>query len=163
MNDQAPKKPDDDNKNNDLLNNMIAQARSMMRDAVATFKSNVRLGVHESVQSANKMLEFAEKQTNELRKPVSHGLKRVQQQVVPYWTEKAVRIYEQRLDYGPQLVTGSAVLVGGYKALRRGNGASMLPAAFYATFAGSLAYMIIYEPPVPPLEDWADWIFGEKK
>jgi hypothetical protein len=156
MSEQDPKKPNDVDKNS--LNGMMEQARSMVQSAVVTFKSNVRLGVHESVQSANKLLEYAEKQTKELSKPVSTGLKRVQQEV-PHWTQQAVRIYEQRLDYGPQIVAGSTMLVGGYMGLRRGK----LPAAFYASLTGSLAYMIVYDPPVPPLEDLADWIFGEKK
>lgn len=154
MSDQAPKKPADD-KN---TNNMMDQARSMMQSAVATFQRNVRMGVHESVKSVNKMLESVEKQTGEISKPVANGLKKVQQEV-PHWTQSAVRVYEQRLDYGPQIVAGSTFLVGTWMGLRRGK----MPAAFYATLTGSLAYMIVYEPPIPPLEDIADWIFGAKK
>jgi hypothetical protein len=156
---QDPKKPTNNENLNNSISNMMDQARSTLKNARATFERNVRTGVHESVHSANKLLASLEKQTSEVSKPVAQGLQRVQQEVVPHWTQQAVRVYEQRLDYGPQLVAGSTVLVGSWVALRRGK----IPAAFYGTLAGSLAYLIVYDPPVPPLEDVADWIFGEKK
>ena len=60
-----------------------------------------------------------------------------------YVFQRAVILYESREHYGPQLVAGSAFLVGSLVSLRRGR----IPGFFTATATGGCAYGAIYGAP----------------
>jgi len=56
---------------------------------------------------------------------------------------KAIVLYSQREYYGPQIVAGSAIAVGGLVTLRRGR----LPGFFTAGVTGTGTYTAIYGAP----------------
>ena len=62
---------------------------------------------------------------------------------VKYVIQRAVVLYQQREYYGPQLVAGSAFLVGSLVSLRRGR----IPGFFTAAATGGSAYGAIYGAP----------------
>ena len=68
---------------------------------------------------------------------------------------KVTQFYEKRKQYGPEIIGGSALLVGGIVGLRRGR----VPAIATAAATGFLAYVGVYEL---DLHRMPDIIFGRE-
>jgi hypothetical protein len=118
-------------------------------------KQSLRKGVRQSVAAANSLLASLEKTTAKFNQPITNGLRAVEYES-SIVASKAWHVYERRHEFGPHLVLGSAVLVGGVVGLRRGR----LSAALSAAGTGTLTYIAIYEP--IPLEEIPDLLFGKK-
>lgn len=121
----------------------------------AEVQKTVRSGIRQSVDAANGFLSSLHGTFKSVQGPihnVSESLKESSSKV----TNTAMTIFERRHEFGPHIVIGSGVLVGGIFALRRGR----ISGALGGALASSAAYMSIYNP--VPLDDVPDLIFGKK-
>uniref|UniRef100_A0A7S2HE19 Uncharacterized protein n=1 Tax=Helicotheca tamesis TaxID=374047 RepID=A0A7S2HE19_9STRA len=100
----------------------------LLRDAIKT-----------AVKSTNTLLASLEEITYETSSSFSSRLLTIGRQGRLVAT-KAYSAYEQRTEFGPQIVAGSAVLFGGLMALRRGK----ITGALSGVLGGSLAYGGVY-------------------
>ncbi|ACI65725.1 predicted protein [Phaeodactylum tricornutum CCAP 1055/1] len=119
-------------------------------------KKSVKNGIRKAVEATNRLLASLETTTDSVSKPLAKGVKKVEQEG-SYLAGQVMRVYERRYEYGPHLVAGSALAVGGLMTLRRGK----ILGAASAALSGGLAYVAVYEP--IPLQDMPDLIFGSKK
>jgi hypothetical protein len=108
------------------------------KDNTPTIPSvNLKSNLKSAIQSTNRALASLEDFVDiNISAPVSKGL---QQSAV--YTAKAKKVYEHRLEYGPYLVAGSAVVVGGIMSLRRGK----ISGALAGLLSAGAAYTAVYE------------------
>jgi hypothetical protein len=111
--------------------------------------------LHNGVESVNKVLSAVHDTADSVRSPILKGIDEVESRSSVVAT-KAMLMYERRHEFGPHIVGGSAIGVGGLIAMRRGR----VPGALMGIMAGGLAYLAVYES--VPLSDIPDVIFGKK-
>lgn len=121
-----------------------------MKDIQKSLKSSIK----SAVESANNVLAALEAQADKYGKPVITSLHNIQHEgeIV---ANKASHFYEKRKQYGPEIIGGSALVVGGIVGLRRGR----VPAVATAAATGFLAYVGVYEL---DLHRIPDVIFGRE-
>jgi 2-methylcitrate dehydratase PrpD len=90
-----------------------------------------------------------EKKSGEISQPLVQGLKVVEHEA-SYLASKGFQVYERRHEFGPHLVVGSALTIGGLVALRRGRFSGAISGALTA----GLTYVTLYE--LTPLDDLSD-------
>lgn len=114
-----------------------------------------RSGIKAAVSAANSTLTTLEQSTEGARKSTANVFETVaaQSSVV---TDTAKNTYNRRHEFAPELIGGSALLGGGFMALRRGRIAGVLGAAV----AAGAAYAVVYDE--INLERVPDLIFGKK-
>jgi hypothetical protein len=133
---EDPKKP----------TSVVGQAK----EAALVFQQSLRKTIHETVVATNGFLGSLEKTTGEMSQPIVQGLKVVEQEA-SYLASKGLHVYERRHEFGPHLVVGSALTIGGLVALRRGK----FSGAIAAGLTGGLTYVTLYE--LTPLDDLSDF------
>lgn len=116
-----------------------------------SLKAYIRTAVH----TTNQWLATAHDATDAVRVPLLKGLDAVGSSGSAVATQ-ALHVCERRREYGPYLVTGTAVASGGFVAIRRGR----YPGLTVGLLAGGLAYLAVYES--IPLQDVPDYLFGKK-
>jgi hypothetical protein len=139
---EDPKKPTDSS-----ATDLAGQAKK----AVLVFQESLRKSIHESVVATNTFLGALEKKTGEISQPVYTTLKSVEHEGSNV-ASKAFQVYERRHEFGPHLVVGSGLTIGGLVALRRGR----FSGAFSGALAAGLTYATVYE--VIVLDDLLDLI-----
>ncbi len=122
--------------------------------SASSIQSSLKSSIKAGVNSANKFLAGLEDKADEYGKPVVKSLQNIEREgeVV---ANKATKFYDQRKQYAPEIIGGSALLVGGIVGLRRGK----LPAVTTGAAAGFLAYLGVYEL---DLHRMPDIIFGKE-
>jgi hypothetical protein len=145
MSEEDPKKPTDSS-----APSLAGQAK----EAASIFQQSLRKSIHETVVATNGFLGSLEKTTGEISQPLVQGLKVVEHEA-SYLASKGLHVYERRHEFGPHLVVGSALTVGGLVALRRGRFSGAISGALTA----GLTYVTLYE--LTPLDDISD-LFRER-
>ena len=120
---------------------------------ISAMRASLKSGIKVAVDATNDALASAEETTISVRKPIAEGVKTVEHEGSKAISE-VWKAYEHRHEYGPHIVGGSALLVGGLVGMRRGR----IPAAVSAALIGGLAYTFVYEP--FPLQDIPDMLKG---
>jgi len=95
--------------------------------------------IKQFVSLTNSTLASFEKSTDEASSALVSRLQSLGKQG-RHVAAKAISAYDARGHYGPQIVTGAAVLVGGAVALRAGK----VPGAFAGGLGGLMAYENVY-------------------
>uniref|UniRef100_A0A7S2YS37 MICOS complex subunit n=1 Tax=Entomoneis paludosa TaxID=265537 RepID=A0A7S2YS37_9STRA len=129
---------------------------SGVKSQVGSIRGVLKGGIKATVDAANDGLAKIEESTISIQKPVVEGMKTAEKEGAKLITQGS-HIYERRHEYGPHIVGGSSLLLGGLVGLRRGR----IPGAVSAAVAGGLSYAFVYEP--IPLPDLPDMIFGKKE
>jgi hypothetical protein len=111
--------------------------------------------LHDGVESVNTFLSAVHDTADSFRGPILKGIDTVESGSSVIAT-KAMFMYERRHEFGPHIVGGSAIAVGGLTAVRRGR----VPGVLVGVMTGGLAYLAVYES--VPLSDIPDVIFGKK-
>lgn len=142
---ENPKKPTDSS-----ATSVVEQAKQ----AALVFKQSLRKSIHESVAATNGFLGSLEKKTGEMSQPLVQGLKVVEHEG-SFLLSKAYHVYERRHEFGPYLVVGSALTIGGLVTLRRGRFSGAISGALTA----GLTYVTLYE--LTPMDDLSD-LFRKK-
>jgi hypothetical protein len=142
---EDPKKPTDSS-----ATSLVGQAK----EAALVFQQSLRKSIHETVVATNGFLGLLEKTSGELSQPLGKGLKTVEHEGSNL-ASKAFLVYERRHEFGPHLVVGSALTIGGLVALRRGR----FSGAISGALTGGLTYVTLYE--LTPLDDISD-LFRKK-
>jgi hypothetical protein len=122
--------------------------------SVSSLQASLKTSIKSGVESANKFLAGLEERADKYGQPVVSSLHNIQHEgeVV---ANKVTQFYEKRKQYGPEIIGGSALLVGGIVGLRRGR----VPAIATAAVTGFLAYVGVYEL---DLHRMPDIIFGRE-
>lgn len=128
-----------------MSSNQDPQKKDDPHDDNTTSKS-LRDHIHAAVEATNKFLATVQDTTESIRAPIVKGLHSVESGGSRVAT-KAMHVYERRHEFGPYLVAGSAVTVGGIVSFRRGR----IPGALMGIMTGGLAYLAVYES--IPLQD----------
>jgi hypothetical protein len=136
---EDPKKPDLS------ATNLTGQAKT----TALVFQQSLRKSIHETVVATNSFLGSLEKTSGEISEPLVKGLKSVEHEGSNL-ASKAFHVYERRHEFGPHLVIGSALTIGGLVALRRGR----FPGAISGALTAGLTYVTLYE--LTPLDDLSD-------
>lgn len=137
------------------VSDSMQTAKDKMDIGVEHSRNALRMGIHAAVETTNQVLAQLEQTQQRVRDTLQepiHKTMHVGQQV----SEQIDTLYVRRHEYGPYLVGGSALLFGGFMALRRGR----LPGALAGTLAGGAAYVAIYDPIA--LDDVPDLLFGKR-
>lgn len=141
MSDQGSKKPKD-----------ATTTPSM--PSMASMKTSLKSSIKSGVESANNVLAGLEESADKYGKPVVTSLHNIQHEG-EIAANKATQFYDKRKQYGPEIIGGSALVVGGIVGLRRGR----VPAVATAAATGFLAYVGVYELDV---RRFPDIIFGQE-
>lgn len=122
--------------------------------SVSSVQASLKTSIKSGVESANNVLAGLEESADKYGKPVVSSLHNIQHEgeIV---ANKASQFYEKRKQYGPEIIGGSALLVGGIVGLRRGR----VPAVATAAATGFLAYVGVYELDIHRIPDV---IFGQE-
>lgn len=122
--------------------------------SASSIQSSLKSSIKAGVNSANNILASLEEQADRYGKPVVKSLHDIQHEgeIV---ANKASVFYEKRKQYAPEIIGGSALLVGSIVGLRRGR----LPALATGAATGFLAYLGVYEI---DLHRMPDIIFGKE-
>lgn len=110
---------------------------------VASARSNLKCTIKSSVKATNAALAIMEESYVSTQSNFVSRLGSLQRQG-RFVAEKAIRAYQAREQYGPQVVGSSAVVLGGITTLRRGK----LPGVAVGMMAGSAAYAAVYGIPI---------------
>ena len=107
-------------------------------------RKTLRAGIKSSVKSTNTLLASMEQtfivnQSNFVSRLTSF------QRQLRFVLNRAIVAYQARQQYGPEIVSSSALVLGGVTALRRGK----IPGATVGIMAGSAAYAAVYGIPTP--------------
>jgi hypothetical protein len=137
---EDPKKPTDSS-----TTSLVEKAKK----AASGFQQSLRKSIHETVVATNGFLGSLEKTSGEISQPLVQGLKVVEHEASSL-ASKGFHVYERRHEFGPHLVVGSALTIGGLVALRRGKVSGAVSGALTA----GLTYVTLYE--LTPLEDISD-------
>mmetsp|Transcript_21148 Transcript_21148/g.38279 ORF Transcript_21148/g.38279 Transcript_21148/m.38279 type:complete len:149 (-) Transcript_21148:330-776(-) len=97
------------------------------------------LSIKQFVNLTNSTLASFEESTDETSTALVSRLQQLGKQG-RYIATRAMTTYEHRGQYGPQIVAGSAALIGGVVALRTGK----IPGALAAGLTGAAAYGNVY-------------------
>lgn len=150
---------DQDKPSSDNTNHAQVEAESpkkMLENASQTARASIRSGVHSVVTQTNRALAALEEWTGQVQEkfnePISKGLH--QGSIL---SDKVLTVYERRHEFGPHIVVGTGLLVGGVVSLRRGR----LPGAFVGLLGSGIAYGVVYEP--VPVEDIIDSALGSRR
>lgn len=122
--------------------------------SASSVQSSLKSSIKAGVNSANKFLAGLEDTADKYGKPVVKSLQNVEREGEAF-ASKATKFYDQRKQYAPEIIGGSALLVGGIVGLRRGK----LPAVATGAATGFLAYLGVYEL---DLHRMPDIIFGNE-
>jgi hypothetical protein len=128
---EDPKKPTDSS-----ATDLVEQAKT----ASLVFQQSLRKSIHETVVATNGLLGSLEKTSGEISQPLVKGLKIVEHEG-SNMASRAFHVYERRHEFGPHLVVGSALTIGGLVALRRGRFSGLFSGALTA----GLTYVTLYE------------------
>lgn len=110
--------------------------RTYLKTARASLKSYIKGGV----DSANAALAGLEASTENMGHPVIASLKTLKSEG-DIAASHLSNVYKHRKEYGPHIVAGSSLLLGGMVGLRRGR----IPGIVTASATGLLAYVGVYE------------------
>jgi len=122
--------------------------------SVSNMKASLKTSIKSGVENANNFLASLEERADKYGQPVVASIHDIQHSgvVVAY---KATQCYEKRKQYAPEIIGGSALVVGSLVGLRRGR----IPAVATAAATGFLAYVGVYEI---DLRRIPDVIFGKE-
>lgn len=117
-------------------------------------ETNLKASIKSGVESANNVLGSLEEQAEKYGRPVVSSLHKIEHEgeIVAH---KVSSFYDKRKQYGPEIIGGSALVVGSIVGLRRGK----IPALATATATGFLAYLGVYEI---DLRRFPDIVFGKE-
>ena len=132
----------DNNEDSDKSTNN-AMTITNWNDIRSVSQSYLRSFVQTSVRSINGGLATLETVTTEVSKPLHTGFDTVATNT-SYASKKVVEVYDQRYQYGPFIIVGSAVVVGGLMALRSKSRTAGL---ITSLITGGATYGAIYENP----------------
>ena len=119
-------------------------------DVQASLKKSIKSGV----ESANTALAGLQERADKVGQPLVKSLHTVQHEGAIV-ANKATELYTKRKQYGPEIIAGSSLLVGGIVGLRRGR----VPAVVSGAATGFLTYVGVYELDLHRLPDV---IFGQE-
>jgi hypothetical protein len=136
---EDPKKPTD------------SSATDLAKKTALVFQESLRKSIHETVVATNSLLSTLEQKSGEISQPVYTTLKSVEREGSNL-ASKAFQVYERRHEFGPHLVIGSGLTIGGLVALRRGR----FSGAVSGALAAGLTYATVYE--VIVIDDLLDLI-----
>lgn len=122
--------------------------------SVSSIQSSIKSSIKAGVNAANKVLAELEDKADTYGKPVVKSLQNIEHEGEVI-ANKATKFYDQRKQYAPEIIGGSALLVGGIVGLRRGK----LPAVATGAVTGFLAYLGVYEL---DLHRMPDIVFGKE-
>mmetsp|Transcript_11385 Transcript_11385/g.17098 ORF Transcript_11385/g.17098 Transcript_11385/m.17098 type:complete len:145 (-) Transcript_11385:279-713(-) len=111
-------------------------------DTLKSARSGVRSGIKTSVKHTNELLASLEISVTEANSNFVSRMSSLGRQF-RYVASRGARMYDVREQYGVPIVAGSATVLGGATALRRGKG----PGAIVGLLAGSAAYAAVYGMP----------------
>jgi hypothetical protein len=118
-------------------------------------KSSFKSSIKSAVQHTNEILAGLEETSDKITKPAMENYRHLEKK-----SENALKqaghYYDRRKQYGPHLVIGSALLVGGFVGLRRGR----VPAVATGAVTGFVTYLGVYEI---ELHHLPDIIFGKQE
>lgn len=122
------------------------------KDPQDQFKELIKM----AVETTNSVLGQVQSTYDNVAKPLSSTYESVEKNTsIAY--ETAQTVYAKRKQYAPEIMVGTATLMGGYSWLRRGKIAAVLGAA-----AGTgIAYSFVYDEFPVEVEKLPDIIFGK--
>jgi hypothetical protein len=123
--DEETKKPDKGGKSP----MPISEVQSLLKSSIKT-----------GVEKTNKALAGLEESSEKIGHPVVEALKSVKHEG-EIAAHHIGSLYESRKEYGPQIIVGSSLLVGGIFGLRRGR----VPAVVSGAATGLFTYVGVYE------------------
>ena len=111
-----------------------------------------------AVNTTNSVLGSVQSTYDNVAKPIISTYESIEKNTsIAY--ESAQNVYAKRKQYAPEIMVGTATLMGGYSYLRRGKIAAILGAA-----AGTgIAYSVVYDEFPVEVEKLPDIIFGKKE
>ena len=116
--------------------------------SMASVRSNVKCAIKSSVKATNAALATMEETYVSTQSNFVSRLSSLQRQG-RFVAEKAIRAYQAKEQYGPEVIGSSAVVFGGVTAFRRGK----IPGIAVGVMAGSAAYAAIYGIPIYTMDD----------
>jgi hypothetical protein len=102
----------------------------------SVLKSSIKAGV----DTTNRALASLQESSEKIGHPVVESLMHIKHEG-EIATHHIGSLYESRKEYGPQIIVGSSLLVGGIVGLRRGR----VPALVSGAATGLLTYVGVYE------------------
>ena len=115
---------------------------------------SLKAAIKKVVNVTNSTLATFEQTTDESSTAFASRLTSLARQT-KYIATRGMATYEQRGNYGPQIIGGTALVVGGAVALRRGR----FPCAFAGGLGGAAAYGNIYGyQDYYPAKSWKDYV-----
>jgi hypothetical protein len=102
-------------------------------------KVDLNSAIKAGVQKTNSLLATLESEKVQTSTIVSSRLRPLLNQGYKY-AQKGVVLYERRKYYGPQIIGGTAVVVGGLVGIRRGK----IPGMFMGGLGGAGSYSFVY-------------------
>jgi len=128
--------------------------------SLSSVRHSLKVGCQETVAATNRALATAEAQSKQWTQSVVRTVESVERTITREGSNMASEVLSMynmaRIQYGPQLVVGSGLVVGGIVALRRGRFTGTLS----GLLSGTAVYSIMYN--TVTLEDLADRAFSRK-
>lgn len=118
---------------------------------ISLLKSSIKAGV----DTTNRALAGLQESSEKIGHPVVESLKHIKHEG-EIAAHHVGTLYESRKEYGPQIIVGSSLLVGGIVGLRRGR----VPAVVSGAATGLLTYVGVYQF---ELHKIPQIIFGQEK
>jgi len=105
-------------------------------------KVDLNSAIKAGVQKTNGLLAILESEKVQTSNIVSSRFRPLLNQAYTY-AQRGVVLYEQRKYYGPQIIGGTAAVVGGLFGIRRGK----IPGLFMGGLSGAGSYGFVYGIP----------------
>uniref|UniRef100_A0A6U6EA80 Uncharacterized protein n=1 Tax=Odontella aurita TaxID=265563 RepID=A0A6U6EA80_9STRA len=112
---------------------------------MTTTSLNLRSSIKSAVEATNSVLSAAECAADDASSAALSRVRSIGRQARGV-ASKALAAYDARASYGPPLVAGSALALGGLAAMRRGRA----PGAVAGLLGGAGAYAVVYGVPIYP-------------
>ena len=113
-----------------------------LSSSLATVKGKVKSFIKSGVASTNGALEETERL---VYRPALQSAQTAQKESAAF-LRQASSVYDKRQEYGPYIVTASAMVVGTAVGIARRRGAGRLPATILSgLLAGGAAYVGVYQ------------------
>lgn len=123
--------------------------------SVSEMQASLKKSIKSGVNSANVFLADLQEHVDKVGQPVVKSLHNVQHEGAIVAT-KASDFWSKRKQYGPEIIAGSSLFVGGIMGIRRGR----IPAVVSGTMTGFLTYVGVYELDFDRIPDV---IFGKEE